>query len=124
MLLVDKKGLNRPEEFQHALKKLGHGAVLVHYLIIDDRVRIILTTQNKQLAYDVEISSAELNRKIMGFRKTLQNPRRPHLAEAQALYEIFITPIDPDLKKAGGRDPAALAGRDSSLSSRVGPSRR
>ncbi len=78
------------EDLQHALKKLGHGAVLVHYLINDDKVRIILTAHNKQLAYDVEISSEELNRKIMGFRKTLQNPRRPHLdAGAGALRDLY-----------------------------------
>jgi len=87
------------EDLRQALKKLGHGAVLVHYLINDDKVRIILTTCNQQLAYDVEISSAELNQKIMSFRKTLQNPRRPYLEEAQELYKIFISPIDPDLKK-------------------------
>jgi CHAT domain-containing protein/tetratricopeptide (TPR) repeat protein len=92
-------GPGNEEDLRQALTKLGHGAVLVHYLINDDKVRIILTTCNQQLAYDVGISSAKLNQKIMSFRKTLQNPRRPHLEEAQALYKIFIAPIDPDLKK-------------------------
>ena len=98
---AQKKGSEKPEKLQHALKKLGHGAILVHYLIIDDKVRIILTTENKQLAYNIDMSSAELNHKVMDFRKTLQNPRRPHLEEAQALYKIFIAPIDHDLKKVG-----------------------
>ncbi len=76
---VTAKRLDKPRKLQQALAELGHGAVVIHYLIIDDKLRIILTTTEIQLARDIEISSRELNHKIMAFRKTLQNPRQSPL---------------------------------------------
>ena len=91
------KDLDTPESLQQALQKLVHGAVVINYLITDDKLRIILTSTDLQVSRDVDISSKELNSMIMLFRETLQNPRKPHLPQAQALYRIILTPIDQDL---------------------------
>ena len=94
---------DEPEKISGLLKELGHGAVTIHYLMTDDKLRIILTTASQQLTRDVAISPEELNRIIMSFRKTLENPRSSPLAEARELYGIMIAPIDEDLKQAGAQ---------------------
>lgn len=91
------------EKMEGLLRELGHGAVAIHYLITDDKLRIILTTAGKQLERDFLIPSDELNRKIMGFRKALENPRIATLAESRNLYDIIIAPIDADLREAGAQ---------------------
>jgi len=97
---VKGKRLDKPRKLQQALEELGHGAVVIHYLITDNKLRIILTTTEVQLARDVAITAQELNRKIMSYRATLQNPRQSPLSQAQELYKIVITPIDEDLQQA------------------------
>ena len=100
---VTAKRLDKPRKLQQALEELGHGAVVIHYLIIEDKLRIILTTTEIQLARDMEISSKELNHMIMAFRKTLQNPRQSPLKQSQELYRIIIGPIDQDLRQSGAQ---------------------
>ena len=97
---VKEKRLEKPKKLQQALRVLGHSAVAIHYLITNDKLRIILTTPETQLARDVVISSKELNRKIMDYRSTLQNPRNNPLPQAQELYQIVLAPIVKDLQQA------------------------
>jgi tetratricopeptide (TPR) repeat protein/CHAT domain-containing protein len=97
---VKEKRLDKPRKLQQALRELGHGAVVIHYLITEDKLRIILTTPEVQLARDVSVSSKELNHKIMDFRTTLQNPRRSPLSQALELYRLVLAPINEDLKQA------------------------
>ncbi|MCK5188184.1 MAG: CHAT domain-containing protein, partial [Deltaproteobacteria bacterium] len=100
---IKGKRLGKPKKLQQALRELGHGAVVIHYLITDDGLRIILTTTDVQLARDVDISSKDLNRKIMDYRLTLQSPRKSPLPQAQELYQIILAPIAKDLKQAGAK---------------------
>ena len=95
--------LDKPRKLQQALEELGHGAVVIYYLITENKLHIILTTTEVQLARDVEISSKELNHKIMDFRSSLQNPQQPALPQAQELYKIIIGPIERDLAQAGAQ---------------------
>lgn len=87
-------------QLRATLTSLGHGAVLLQYLVTDTRVRIILTTSQVQLARDADVSSKELNRKIAALRRVLQNPALDPRPQAQALYKLLITPVANDLKKA------------------------
>jgi CHAT domain-containing protein len=100
---IKEKRLDKPRKLQQALRELGHGAVVIHYLITDDKLRIILTTTEVQLSRDVDISSKELNHKIMDYRLILQNPRNSPLPQAEELYQIVLAPIDKDLKQVGAR---------------------
>ena len=100
---VKARRLDKPRKLQQALRELGHGAVAIHYLITEDKLRIILTTTEVQLARDVVISSKELNHKIMDYRGTLQGPRSSPLPQAQELYQIVIAPIGKDLEQAGAK---------------------
>ncbi len=94
---------DKPETMEALLRTLGHGAASIHYLVTDDRLRIIVTTAGNQIERDVVVSSDELNRKIMGFRSVLENPRSSPLLPARELYNIMIAPIDNDLGQAGAQ---------------------
>lgn len=87
-------------QLRATLTSLGHGAVLLQYLVTDKRVHIILTTPEAHLARSVEVSEKELNHKISAFRRALQNPARDPIPLAQTLYQLLISPVEADLKHA------------------------
>ena len=100
---IKAKRLDKPRKLQQALEELGHGAVVIHYLVMENKLHIILTTTEAQLSRGSKISSRELNHKIMDFRTTLQSPRQTPLPLAQELYQIIIGPIEQDLAQAGAQ---------------------
>jgi CHAT domain-containing protein len=85
------------------LRQLGHGAVLVHYLIAEEKLWILLTTPEVQVARESRIRAADLNRRISEFREALRNPRSDVLPQAQALYRTLLGPIARDLEQAQAR---------------------
>jgi CHAT domain-containing protein/Tfp pilus assembly protein PilF len=85
------------------LKSLGHGVVLLNYIVTEKKVRIILTTPKVQLAREAVIPAKELNRKIAEFRRVLQNPSLDPRPQAQALYQLLIAPVTDDLKLANAK---------------------
>ncbi len=100
--------LDTEQALQGTLRTLGHGAVLVHYVMAADKLHIILTTPNVQLCREANISAAQLKQDISQFRdffKQPPDPRRPHLArfmleQAHTLYQHLIKPIAADLAQA------------------------
>ncbi|MFA7242787.1 MAG: tetratricopeptide repeat protein [Sulfuricellaceae bacterium] len=97
---VGEKNLASLKALQGTLGKLGHGAVTLHYLVTDSKVRILLTTPQIQLAREADISATALNRKIAQLRGQLQSPRHDPRPLAQELYRYLIEPVDEDLKQA------------------------
>jgi len=91
------KDLASLRAMQGTLKRLGQGAVLIHYLLTTDRLRILLTSPLVQIHRDSAISAEQLSRMIFEYRTTLQNPQRDPLPQAQALYRVLIEPIQADL---------------------------
>ncbi|HEC85185.1 MAG TPA: tetratricopeptide repeat protein, partial [Thioploca sp.] len=92
------KAQNHLDRLQGTLRDLGHGAVLVHYLITE-KLYILLTTPHKQIVSEVAISKKELNKKIDDFREILEDEEEEQ-EQAQALYNLLIKPIAADLAKA------------------------
>jgi len=95
-------GKENLDQLRSTLTSLGHGAVLLQYIVTDKHVSIILTTPQVQLAREVVISSGELVHKIRAFHQVL-NIRNHDLdprPQAQALYQLLIAPIAEDLKQA------------------------
>ncbi len=88
-------------QWQRTLRDLGHGAVIIHYVLTDEKLRILLTTADRQLCRDVTVSARDLKRKIVDYRTVLQDPRSTHLQKAAELYRIVLGPIAGDLKQAG-----------------------
>jgi CHAT domain-containing protein len=89
--------------FLGTLKKMGHGAVVLQYYIMDDNVKILMTTPDIAVARESKIARADLNAQILNFRKTLSNPLQDPAPQAQALYKILIAPVADDLHQAGAK---------------------
>ncbi len=99
---IGAKNLGRLKPLQSVLRELD--AVLVHYLITEDKLRILLTTPDAQLARDSDLGAKALNRLVFDFRDQLQTRTRYTFGKsAKALYRQLIGPIAEDLKQAETR---------------------
>jgi CHAT domain-containing protein len=97
---IGERGLSNLKALQGTLEALEHGVVIVHYLMGDEKLRILVTTPSVQIARESKIGTKDLNRKIEQFRRVLQNPRSNSLPVAQELYSLLIGPVADDLKQA------------------------
>src|ERR1700733_16184440 len=89
--------------FQGTLKDMGHDAVIAQYIILDDRVAILLATPNAVVARESKIKRQELYSQIRAVRKARSNPGEDPIPMAQAMYRILIAPIADDLHQAGAK---------------------
>jgi CHAT domain-containing protein len=89
--------------FQGTLSEVGHDAVVAQYIILEDRVAILLATPNVVVSRDSKIKREDLYALIRGFRATLNNPTQDPLPQAQALYQVLMLPIADDLRQAGAK---------------------
>ncbi len=90
-------------DLQGILRELGHGAVLVYYLIFEDQLMIMLITPDEQIVRLVTINQKELDEILSGFIATLQDVDEEEQVlweEGLALYELLIKPIATDLIQA------------------------
>jgi CHAT domain-containing protein/tetratricopeptide (TPR) repeat protein len=89
---------------QAMLVRLGHGAVLISTIVTEDRLHLILTTPDTQVARQSRIDRAELNRLIVAFRQALTNRHADLetdlLPLAQQLHGVLVAPIAADLAQA------------------------
>jgi CHAT domain-containing protein len=92
--------LRESQGLMEDLRELGKGTVALYTLVAEDKYRLILTTADFQKGYEYPIKAADLNRKVLGFREALQNPKLDPLPMAQELYKILIGPAANDLAKA------------------------
>ncbi|WP_281874311.1 tetratricopeptide repeat protein [Geobacter hydrogenophilus] len=97
---LGQKGLAKTAALRSTLKALGEGSVVLHYLIMDDRLHILLTTPDMQLARQSAITATELNKKIFAFREQLKNPHSDPLILARELYGILIAPVAKELQES------------------------
>jgi CHAT domain-containing protein len=97
---VGERNLTNLRGLQDTLGALGHGAVTLHYVMGETKLRMILTTPTIQIARESAISSKELNRKIQDFHALLSDPKSDPLPLAQELYKLLIGPVVEDLKQA------------------------
>ncbi len=87
------------------LGKQGHPAILVHYLVMPKRVRILVTTADAKVHRDSATGEVQLKQLVAEYRQSLQNANRDPRPQAKALYDALIGPIVNDLAQAG---PATL----------------
>jgi len=95
--------LRESQGMMEDLRELGKGVVALYTLVVEDRYRVILTTPDFQKGYEYPIKAADLNRKVLEFRESLQNPKLDPLPLAQELYRILLGPVAKDLKAAGAQ---------------------
>ncbi len=96
------------ETLKADLRRAGADVVLVSTYLLPDRYRAIVTTGRAMVDRKVEYSSvkltgADINRKIFEFQRALQNPRADTRKLGKELYDIFVKPLEGDLKGAGAK---------------------
>ncbi|HKQ61126.1 MAG TPA: CHAT domain-containing protein [Candidatus Polarisedimenticolaceae bacterium] len=85
------------------LAELGRGTVAIYTIVAEDKILLILTTQDFQKSYESAIPRAELGRKVFALQQALRNPGAdPHPA-AQELYTLIVAPLAADLEQAGAQ---------------------
>jgi CHAT domain-containing protein len=88
---------------REVLGEMGEGVVLLHYVPLPERMHIILTTRDVQLAREVNIGEESLNQKIAKLREVLQDRRRDPRPLAQELYGLLLKPVAADLEQVGAK---------------------
>jgi len=96
---LTKKQLNT--DLCGMVRALGPDVALVHYLMLPDRLRILVTTPKVVLDRKVEIKATELSRLVHEFRAALQDPRVDPAPISRKLYAALIEPIENDLAETG-----------------------
>jgi CHAT domain-containing protein len=89
--------------FQGTLKEMGHDAVVAQYIVLDDRVAILVASPNAVVSRDSKIKRQDLYAAVRSFRRALSNSNQDPRPAAQALYQVLIGPIAQDLRQAGAR---------------------
>ncbi|HEY9608815.1 CHAT domain-containing protein [Allocoleopsis sp.] len=94
--------LNAYQDLQSSIKKLGKNIALFYPLILDDRLElVILTNDRAPIHKSIPIPQKQLESEIQTFRQQLQG-RDPRIKQpAQKLYQSIIQPIEAELKAAG-----------------------
>jgi len=111
-LQIHENNLDTLRALQSTLRELGQGVVLVNYIIMPNKVRMILTTPEVQLCRESLIAEKDLQAQLEQFREVLQNPRKTPLKLAQSLYQVLIAPLAADLIAAQAQNVMlALDGR-------------
>lgn len=100
---LTEKEIRELKSLQSTLRYLGNGTVVVYYLVTDNKLVIILTTSETQIAREVELSPKALNRMISELRKDLLCPSKDPRPAAKRLYEAVFAPVARDLEQAGAR---------------------
>ncbi|GAB6038814.1 hypothetical protein JCM15519_33730 [Fundidesulfovibrio butyratiphilus] len=93
MQLKDLKAL------QGILRELGQGSALIHTIAAPDKLWLILTTPDAQIARESTIKAADLNTLIGRFRQALGDPRQDARPLAQELYRYILAPLQADLER-------------------------
>lgn len=93
------------ETMKADLRRAGSDVVLVSTYLLPERYRAIVTTGRAMVDRKVEYSSlkltgADINRKIFEFQRALQSPNTDPRKLGKELYDIFVKPLEGDLRGA------------------------
>ncbi|WP_103667982.1 tetratricopeptide repeat protein [Pseudanabaena sp. BC1403] len=96
---IPKSELNQVPDY---LKKIPQGTVLFYPLILEDRLELVLFSQNSPLiSRTVNIKQDDLKILIQDFKSELLDRDSEDFREAATkLYNVLIKPIEADLKQA------------------------
>jgi CHAT domain-containing protein/Tfp pilus assembly protein PilF len=85
------------------VSSFGEGTVLLQYIVLDDAVRILLTTANVQKAYRIAKTQTDLNQIVFSLQAALRDPNLDPRPAGKALYEVLIQPAAEDLKQGDAK---------------------
>lgn len=99
----EDRSLRSLRALQGTLARLDASAVALHYVVAKERLHIILTTSEVQVAETVAVTPVALNRKVAALRKALANPDSDAAVPAKAVYDLVLGPIAKDLVRVGAK---------------------
>ena len=89
-------------QMQRLLAKAGDSTTVgLHYVLTDKQLSVIVSTSRASAGRRFAVDSAALNRQIAQLRQALQDPKLDPRPAAQALYDVLVKPLEPDLHAAG-----------------------
>ena len=94
---LDRKKLD--ESLTGVVGELGEGTVLVHTIVLEDGLRLILTSGDTRKAYKVEVTEKEINQAVHQLLQALRDPLVDPRPGAKALYDWLIQPMAADLSQ-------------------------
>lgn len=106
------------ETLKADLRRAGPDVVLVSTYLLPERYRAIVTTGramvDRKVDYaTIKLTGADVNRKIFEFQRALQNPNVDTRKLGKELYDIFVKPLEGDLR--GARAKTILWSLDGTL---------
>jgi len=87
-------------EVRSQIARLGEDVAMLHYLVLGDRIRIMLTTRDKLIARETVMPEADLLHLLIEFRLAVQDPDGKPEKFARQLYNQLIEPVTTDLEAA------------------------
>lgn len=100
---IAQMNLDKLDALRSTLRGIGADVVLVQYLIMPERLHIILTTPRVTVKREAAVRSVELGRLVFEFRQQLQNPDSAPREKAVQLYDLLVRPLEADLEGYGAR---------------------
>ncbi|MBD1545523.1 CHAT domain-containing protein [Roseibium aggregatum] len=88
------------------LGKLTEKAVAIHYLVMPDRLNIILTTPSDRKSFTIRtwngapFTEAGLNEKLEEYHAVVSDPGYDPKKRSRELYDLLFAPLEQDLKAA------------------------
>jgi CHAT domain-containing protein len=90
---------DRATQLRRAVRNDPESALGVHYVVLENRIAIIVTTATVEFGRSITVSRLELARQVDALRRDITNKADTRPA-AQALWRMLIAPILPDLQAA------------------------
>jgi CHAT domain-containing protein/Tfp pilus assembly protein PilF len=81
----------------------GGGVVLLQYIVLDDSIRVLLTTGSVEKAFTLNVGARQLNGMVEELLLALRDPKSDPRAASMRLRELLISPLNEDLRQAGAR---------------------
>lgn len=86
---------------QSSLRDLfGGRAVVIQTVVLPQRTHLLVTSAQTQQVFKVDITRAELSRRVADLRLAVQARSDAALPQAQALYRLLLAPVEPLLQGA------------------------
>ncbi len=99
--VANNAGAFDTNRYQALLAGLGPDVALVHFLQLEDGLRILLRTANSNIAKRVAVTEKQLNTATHVLRKNIKRVDRNPKQAAKKLYQWLISPIEKHLTQAG-----------------------
>ena len=94
-------GASAPDPaLRQMLAQVGPRAALLHYVVTQQGLLIMLTTETHQRVWQLPVAPALLNREVAALRRAIQQ-REPYLPLAQRLHQLLLQPVVAELQAAG-----------------------